>query len=408
VKPTIFQVALAASLVASLAWSRPGLADLFVLAQGGQIVGELQNPEQSPRTTYVVKGADGVVVTLAKSQVKQWLRPKPEEVEYESIRSSYPNTPEGQWELAEWCKQRKLTAQKKFHLQRVIELDPDNEQAHRALGHVKIEGQWTTQHDWMIKQGYEWVPGRGWRTRQEAEILKEKQEFNKEEKQWIQKLDRLIAGLRTDSAEDARSAILAIKDPAAIKGLADGLKNHGDPHVRVILAEALAGMNTNESLGHLARSAVDDPNEEVRLTCLDFLKKKKSPGVVQYFVGRLNHKDNGKVNRAGAALRIMGDPSAVGPLIDHLVTVHKFKLPGGNPGQMSSTFGTGGKGGGAPAGLAVGGGPKIVPQPLENREVLDALIALTGQAGLGFDVPAWRNWYAAQKTREAADVRRGK
>jgi hypothetical protein len=399
-------VAFAASLLAAAAWPQPGHADVFVLAQGGQVVGELQNPDQSPRETYVVKGADGVVVTLTRSQVKQWLRPKPEEVEYEKIRSRYADTPDGQWDLSEWCKERKLAAQRKIHLQRVIELDPDNEQAHKGLGHVKIDGQWTTQHDYMTKQGYVWFQGR-WRTQQEVELLKEKREFTKEEKLWIQKLDRWIAALGTERAEDARAAILAIQEPAATKGLARGLENHNDPRVRAVLAEALAGLGTNESLGYLAVSAVDDLNEEVRLTCLDFLKK-KNPRIVEYFVGRLGDKDNGAVNRAAAALRVMGDPSAVGPLIDHLVTVHKFKLPGGNPGQMSSTFGTGPKGGAAPGGLAVGGGPKYVKQPLRNQDVLNALVALTGQAGFGFDVGAWRAWYAAQKKPEAADVRRDK
>ena len=406
-KPAVLQVALVASLLASVVWSRAVRGDVFVLAQGGQVVGELQNPEQSPRETYVVKGADGVVVTLTRSQVKQWLRPKPEEVEYEEIRSRYPDTAEGQWELSEWCKERKLTAQKKLHLQRVIELDPDNERAHRALGHTKIEGQWTTQHDYMTSQGYVFVGGR-WRTKQEAELLTEKREFNKEEKLWMQKLDRWIAALGTDRADDARAAIVAIKDPAATKGLAAGLRNHVDPQVRAVLAEALAGLATNDSLKCLAASAVDDPIEEVRLTCLDFLKKKKNPGVVEYFVARLRDKDNGAVNRAARALRVMGDPSAVGPLIDALITPHKFKLPGGNPGQMSSTFGTGAKGGAAPGGLSVGGGPQFITKRLANQEVLDALIALTGQAGFGFEVGTWRAWYAAQKHQEAADVRRGK
>jgi hypothetical protein len=409
VKPSVFHPAMAVCLLASIVLPRAAHGDVFVLAQGGQVVGELQNPEQSPRETYVVKDADGVVVTLSKAQVKQWIRPKPEEVEYEKIRATCPDTPDGQWELAEWCKERKLTAQRKVHLQRVVELDPDNEQAHKALGHVKKDGEWTTTHDYMIKQGYVWVPGHGWKTKQEAELLAEKREFNKEEKQWIQKIDHWIATLGTDRAEEARAVIVAIKDPAATKGLSGGLRNSKDPQVRAVLAEALANLGTNEAFGHLAVSAVDDLIEEVRLTCLDFLKKTKSPGVVQYFVGRLNDKDNGVVNRAGMALGAMGDRSAVGPLIDHLYTVHKFPIPGGgNPGQTSATFGTGPKGASAPAGLSVGGGPKFVKQALKNQGVLDALIALTGHAELGFDVNAWRTWFAAQKRREAADVRRDK
>jgi HEAT repeat protein len=292
-------------------------------------------------------------------------------------------------------------------LQRVIEIAPDDERAHLALGHTKADGQWTTPHELMTKRGYQWFQGR-WRTPQEVEILKEKREFNKEEKLWMQKLDRWIAALGSDRADEARAAIVAIQEPAAIKGLGVGLTSHADPRVRAVLAEALAALGTKESLTYLAESAIDDGNEEVRLTCLDFLKKQKNPAVIGHFVARLNDKDNGAVNRAAMALRVMGDPSAIGPLIDHLITSHKFKLAGGNPGQMSSTFGTGPKGGAAPGGLSVGGGPKFVTQRIQNVEVLDALIALTGQAALGYNVGAWRAWYAAQKHQEAADVRRGK
>ena len=76
--------------------------------------------------------------------------------------------------------------------------------------------------------------------------------------------------------------------------------------------------------------------------------------------------------------------------------------------QTSATFGTGAKGAAAPGGLSVGGGPKFVNQPLKNSDLLDALVALAGHAEFGFDVNAWRAWFAAQKRREAADVRRDK
>jgi len=101
----------------------------------------------------------------------------------------------------------------------------------------------------------------------------------------------------------------------------------------------------------------------------------------------------------------MNELSSVGPLIDALITVHKFKIASSNPGQISSSFGTGGSGAG---GLSVGGGPKILLQPIQNRDVLDALASITGQSTLGFNVPAWRAWYAAQQNREAVDVRRDK
>jgi hypothetical protein len=147
--------------------------------------------------------------------------------------------------------------------------------------------------------------------------------------------------------------------------------------------------------------------EEVRLTCLDRLQTKKRPEVIAYYVGKLRDKDNRIVNLAAIGLRRMRDPSAIGPLIDAVVTVHKFKIvkPGGE-GATSASFGSGpgGKPGGT--GLSAGGGPTIINQPIPNQAVLDALVALTGQ-NFNFDAQAWKYWYAAQKKPpEPLDARR--
>ena len=69
-----FSLTLAALSVAILAGSSGVRADTYLLTQGGQVVGELQNPDELPRQNYVVKTAEGAVITLAKSQVQQVVR----------------------------------------------------------------------------------------------------------------------------------------------------------------------------------------------------------------------------------------------------------------------------------------------------------------------------------------------
>jgi hypothetical protein len=121
-------------------------------------------------------------------------------------------------------------------------------------------------------------------------------------------------------------------------------------------------------------------------------------------VQKLKDADNQIVNRSGSALASMKDASSVGPLIDALVTKHKFKFVPQNPGQISSTFGTGG--GGAPGGFSFGEPKeKIVTRELTNHAVLEALIAITGQ-NFNFDTKAWRYWFAAQKKPATLDARR--
>ena len=117
------------------------------------------------------------------------------------------------------------------------------------------------------------------------------------------------------------------------------------------------------------------------------------------------------MNRAAVGLARMKDPSAIGPLINALITTHKFKTVPANPGSMSTTFNKNPSAGSVPGGVGgMGLGmnmnqPKIFSQQMQNQSVLDALVALTGQ-NFGFDPRAWHAWFSAQKKAEAVNARR--
>jgi hypothetical protein len=384
-------------------------ADVFVLVGGGRVVGELVNREESPRRQYVIQVADGAKVALDAAQVRQVLRPRAEEAEYERIRPTYADTAAAQWELAQWCREHRLTAQREVHLRRVIELEPNHAEARHALGYSQIDGQWATRREVMIQRGYQLYKGQ-WKLPQEIELAENKRKQEAAQQEWMQKLKRWRGWLGGDRQQQACENIRTIHDPMAVKGLAMGLRNDSAPPARLLYIEALAKIDTPEAAKALAIASISDPVEEVRLTCLDRLQDKKRPEVVAYYVGKLKDKDNPVVNLAAIGLGRMKDPSAIGPLIDALVTVHKFKIvkPGGD-NAMGGTFGTGPRGSGAPSGgigMSAGGGPTIVRQSISNQAVLDALVALTGQ-NFNFDKQAWKYWYAAQKKpRASLDARR--
>ncbi len=383
------------------AWCSSVSAERFILETGGPIVGEILNPNQSPRENYVIRTDSGVEITLDKSQIKKIEYLRPDEVEYEKIRSRYPDTVEGQWELAEWCREKRLSAARETHLKRILELNPDHEPARRALGYSRVGGQWMTQEEAMIKQGYQRY-GHRWMLPQEIEILEKKNKNELAEKEWAKKISVWRDWLGTEKGQVAKENILMIDEPQAIKALAMALSDDRRDQARLLFVEALAHIGTPEALDVLARRTLEDPVEEVCLTCLDHLKKKKYPGATAYFVRQLKHKDNAMVQRAGVALRHLGDPSAVGPLIEALVTVHKYKTGGGGGGgdQYNMSFGNDGVGG-----FSFGGGPKIITKEHQNRSVLEALVELTGGVNYGFNVPAWKAWYAQQK-RRTVDARR--
>jgi hypothetical protein len=381
-------------------------AEVFVLANGGRMVGELVNRDESPREKFVIQPADGARITLDAAAVKQVIRPKPDELEYEKIRPTYPDTAAGQWELAQWCRERRLTTQRETHLRRVIELDPNHVEARRALGYSQVDGQWVTQEEIMTQRGYQRYKG-AWKLPQEIELMEGKRKLETAHQEWFQKVKRWRGWLGTDRDAQGRENLRTIEDAMAVKALAMSLRDDSSARARLLYTEALAKIDTPEAAKALAIASISDPVEEVRLTCLDHLQTKKRPDVVAYLVGKLRDKDNRVVNLAAIGLGRMRDPSAIGPLIDALVTTHKFKIvKAGGDGAMSTTFGTGPGGRPAGGGMSAGGGPQLIRQHIVNQAVLDALTALTGQ-NFNFDKQAWKYWLAAQKkTPDSLDARR--
>jgi hypothetical protein len=383
----------------------PAAADVFVLSGGGRLTGELLNPDQSPRKQYVIQTPDAKI-TLDASRVKKILRPRSGEAEYERIAPTYPDTAAGQWELAQWCRDHKLTVQRQAHLRRVIELDPNHAEARRVLGYNRVDGQWVTYDEVMAKRGYERRNGR-WVLPEEAKIADDKKKLESAQQEWFQKLKMWRGWLGADRDQQARSNIAAITDPDAVRALATGLNEDRDPQTRMLYVEALAKIDAAEAARALAIASIYDDVEEVRLTCLDHLQAKRRPDVVSYFIGKLRDKksSNEIINLAAVGLGRMKDPAAIGPLIDVLVTRHKFKIaqPGGD-GAMSPSFGKGSNGGSS--GLSVGGRPKYIYRDISNPAVLDALVAITGR-NFNYDKEAWISWYASQKRApEQIDSRR--
>lgn len=390
-----------AGLIAAMAiLAAPVRGEVFELADGGRVSGRLVNPDESPRKTYVIETLSGGRITLAADQVVGRAALSPKEAEYEKRRAAAPDTIDGHWSLAEWCRENFLSPKREFHLRRILELDSDHAQARAALGYRRVDGEWKTHREIMEARGLRWYRGH-WRTEQEIEVLQRKDQRDQSRKKWYGLVSRYRDWLDGDRAEEARKAILAIDDPAAVNAINDALAKEELREVKALYIEVLGRINTPEAADALADCSLEDNDQEVRLLCLDQLKKEKRPNVVAGFIRSLRSKDNMIVNRAGTALARMGDRSAVGPLIDALVTRHKYTLPSRNPGNIGAGFSNDGSGG-----LSVGSQPRRVRVTHENQAVLDALDSLTGRSDFGFDVPKWKAWYAQRNQAPKIDARR--
>lgn len=380
--------------------AEPVAGEVFVLGTGGRVIGELLNSEETPREKFIIQLANGSRLTLAADQVEQVLHTRPEELQYEQVRPQFPDTIEGHWTLAEWCREHGLAERRTEHLERIVELDPNHAPARRALGYSQLQGEWKTQEEYNLEQGYRRYRGR-WMSTQQIELLERQRTQEVAEKEWAQNIRRWREWLGTDRDGEGRRSILGVTDPYAISALGRLLEEDQVPAARLLYVDALAGIGTAAAHAILAERSLADPHVEVRERCLDRLEKTGDFHVVEFFVRKLASKDNRVVNQAAVGLARMQHPSAVGPLIDALVTTHQYKLTkAGGPGSMTTTFG--GNGGG---GLSMGGGTKIITRHLANQNVLDALVVLTRQ-NFSFDQRAWKYWHATQQQRAHLDGRR--
>ena len=162
------------------------------------------NPDQSPRSHWVIKTSQGGQISLPAEQVKKVDKQSAAEIEYDRLAAAAPDTVQGQWDLAEFCRQHRLTAQRTTHLQRIIQLEPDHAAARGALGYSRVGGEWITVEEGMDAQGRKRYKG-AWRYPQEIELMERarKDELGTE---GMEQQAQAVAGLRLSVAKPKRSA----------------------------------------------------------------------------------------------------------------------------------------------------------------------------------------------------------
>jgi hypothetical protein len=393
-----------AMYVASLS-PRWAAGDVFVLRDGGQLHGSQVATDRQPSNSLTIHTAEGVRLTLARSQVREVVTPSPAELAYEQRVHRVADTPMGQWEMSEWCREWNLGPQREVHLRRVLELDPDHIAARHALGYSEVDGEWVTQDQIMRRRGYQFYRGR-WRLSQEIELSKEQARARLAEQQWTMRLKQWRERTAGEDGRAWAARIEAIRDPNAVPGLTQFLGQEPVRALKLLYLEALIGIHDGPAIQSLVACSLNDPDVEVFHECVDRLVRNKPPLAVTAYIKALEDENNVRVNRAANALGRLGDRQAIGPLITALVTTHRVVVsPGrGASEAITSTFGRGTDATGTAfggTGFSTGGGPRAWNQTVTNQEVLAALSRLSGGTSFGFDQRAWRSWLAQESQQVA-------
>lgn len=373
-------------------------ADVVVLRSGGRIEGQTLNPAGKTPDIYKIKTVQGIDLELPSTEVDYISYPGAPSEAYDQLVQKMPDTVEAHLKMVKWCTDNKINSLASRHYRRIIELDPDNSQARKALGYVKRNGAWTTKQETMESQGLVNHNGK-WITPQEKELELRNKKAYVDNAQWTKKVVQWQNNLNGRKNQEAVDGFRSIRDPAAIPALAQVLQTDKRDEARLLYIQILSDLGTPAAMEVLGRTAMNDPIEEVRLTCVDELKKYQAQAAVDYFVKELTSKDNNRVNRAGELIAELGDMNSVPALIQALRTKHKFIKKAG-PG-MSVSNGNDGS-----SGMSMGGKDQIFYSVLPNAKVLEALSRITGQ-NFGYDQRAWHSWYGktSQKTSNV-DLRR--
>lgn len=379
-------------------------AEVLDLRNGGRIAGEIVN-RQSPRKNYVVRLATGDLITLDRGQVERVVRQRPAEVDYGKMKAHYADTADGQWRLAQWCRENNLPNLRQRHLERVIELDGDHLQAREALGYIRPDGIWKLRAEVMAERGYVRRGGR-WLLPQEIELIEHDRRLELARKEWLVKLRRWRSWLAGESggeqSQRAADEFRRLADPAAVPALETLLSSDRVVDYRRIYLDALVRIGGDDARNALLNQSLADQDASLRRVCLDAVLDERHSSTTRFYIAKLASRDNAHVNRAAVALAELSDTAAVGPLIGALVTKHYVPDDDDTSQELVDSFA------GLSNGFAATGNrledpsdddaPILVRKELQNPEVRRALVALSGgEADFQYDRRAWKAWWKARR-----------
>ena len=408
-------------------------ADLVKLKTGGELRGKLSGDyTRFGKDDITIETLTGAVIVVQREQLSFVTRRSMKIEEYETKARFVKDTAEAHWDLVNWCKAQRLSAQAQDHLEKVVEFDPSHEQAHRLLGHVQYKGEWMHKDKAMEAQGY--VRHRGkYITLHEKELMEKTQEDLEKEREWFQKVrlwHNWLTGRNPDRAQQAYKELLSIKNPDAVVALMRNMQDDDDRRIRQLYIKILGQIPSTKVVSPLVAQSLNDVDQEIRYQALTTIAEDHYPHAIPLFVKALKSDINTIVVRAGLGLQQVADEEAVPYLIDALITTHRYKVWVNDP-SANHSFSTNGSFGSAaqqptlppeieamlrtgqlPHGVIVNNPSAttfkkkkqvVIKHNHQNQSVLAALQKLTGE-NFGYDERTWKLWYAAKKNGALSKV----
>lgn len=309
-------------------------ADTVILKDGGKVVGKVK----LTRTEVEVEIRPGMKVAFPKDKVKQIIFEKTPLQEFEERFEKLQDIDAaGFYNLGLWAKEKELKAEAQKCFEKTIEAMPDHTGARKELGHVRHEGKWLPHDEAMKLKGLVEHKGR-WVT-PEAKEKMEKEEQAAELKKEINSLISRISGTDKGASERATEKYLKIKDPLAVPALDKGA-THRKPFIRFLTIKVYANFKPEHVTKPLARLAVADADDRVRVEAVRVLRKIKSTTAYVGMLKNFYYSSDGDVRiQAMEALGMLKDKNSVAPLIESVAyEVRRMAtVPTGTPDTFIGT-----------------------------------------------------------------------
>jgi hypothetical protein len=404
------------------------IADVVRLKNGGELRGSLHKGSNaaSQQASVTIDSLSGATVSIPRTEIESIQVRSPVMEEYISRSREIPHTAEAHMQLADWCATKQLRAQREEQLELLLELQPENEQIHRALGHVQYEGEWMSRDDAMTKQGYVKHKGK-WITLLEMELLGKTEAERAAEQVWYPKVKQWamwIGGRDARRVHEGLTQLRSIQDPDAVAALWNYLGQNPNADYRRLFVEVAGQVKGIKPVRRLSQCLLYEGNQAIFELALGTIDEDQKTEVIKFCLPGLKDASNDVVQRAAIVVGQFGDERVIPDLIDALITSHRYKV---QVPDTSNQYTVGITPSGTPTMLAPGAYGYVPPEidilnrlgqlpfgyevhstmprrmrtvtvkaDIHNSKVLGALKHLT-QKDFGYDQREWQQWWAVQK-----------
>eukprot|EP00913_Durusdinium_trenchii_P008952 g8418.t1 len=367
-----------------------GTADVIKLKNGGVIRGKIDRGVTiTTADPLVITTLSGTVVAVKRANIDSAVRRSMTVEEYQTRVRRSPNTIQGHLELAEWCRGKGMIDERELHMRKVLKLDPEHLDARRALGYSKRGGKWSTAEERKRARGLVRYKGR-FITPEELAIRKKAEEQSDRERDWAIKVKTWRAWMSHRIAEkrvEGTQKLKGITDPDAVTGLARYLSKDQNPQVRSMYIDILGNIPGSQSATALVKQMLNDISDDLRYKALNAIRDEQFAAAMAMFIEALKSPSNMIVNRAALGLRRVGNENAIVPLVNALVTTHKYKVRVPDRSGMIG-FNTNG---------SFSGGQPILPPHIEA-------MLRTGQLPFGVEINLPKNANKPVRTKVSAVI----